>query len=842
MHFLIKWKKNPRLLLTIGMLFCFISVLILQNYSLIKENQRIFEKDNLDSPTLKISDYWNNINFIHINNDNWSSTDVDWIQSRSGTWDDPHIIENITINGGGSGSCILIENSNEFFIIRNCTVYNSGPIYNEDTLQFDAGIKLVNITNGKILNNSCSDTTMGIALLISNNITISNNTVNYNEYGIGFLNSNNTIISRNTVNYNEFIGIQLASSENCNISENNVNENSEGIIIAVSNNVIVSGNSINNNANGINLVLSNNNNITNNTINNNSVGIFLNSGYNNTLSGNNMTECGLVLGANQSEISSHVVDDTNLVNGNPLFCFINEIGLGKDNFTNPGQIILINCSDSLISGFNISHATMGILLYYCVNNSIYNNNLSFCDTAGIGMWFCSNHVISGNSIERSGFLITGTPDSFYSNNFTSNMVNGKDFYYYVNETGLGKDNFTNPGQIFLINCNDSIVSNLNVSYATIGVGMLGKNITISNITASHNFIGVMMGNSYDCIISDNILNDNGWCGMFLDGNWNITIRNNTINENSIGINFVSNCQYNNITENTINNNGRGIQIEMWGSNCENNNISRNTINNNNREGILLQNSNNNTLLENTLNNNKDGLCLKYSNNNTISGNYIQNNVQNGIYFYNCNNNTIYGNNINNNVLQGILLEENCFSNLFHVNYFIKNGIHVIDNLLNTNYWNNSDIGNFWDDYTGKDADNDGIGDIPYYFMDGVDYLPIWESLIPIIPATIDFDPDTLNLKSKGKWVTVYIELPVGHGSDFYIINLDSIRLNGQVCTEPKPIEIGDYDKDGIPDLMVTFNRTVVQDILEISENVEIIISGMLVDGTQFEGTDVIRVV
>jgi hypothetical protein len=32
-----------------------------------------------------------------------------------------------------------------------------------------------------------------------------------------------------------------------------------------------------------------------------------------------------------------------------------------------------------------------------------------------------------------------------------------------------------------------------------------------------------------------------------------------------------------------------------------------------------------------------------------------------------------------------------------------------------------------------------------------------------IPAAIDIDPDTLNLKSKGKWVTAYIQLPPGYG-------------------------------------------------------------------------------
>ena len=42
-----------------------------------------------------------------------------------------------------------------------------------------------------------------------------------------------------------------------------------------------------------------------------------------------------------------------------------------------------------------------------------------------------------------------------------------------------------------------------------------------------------------------------------------------------------------------------------------------------------------------------------------------------------------------------------------------------------------------------------------------DSLPETE-INQIIPATIDFDPDTLNLGSNGKWVTVYIELLTGY--------------------------------------------------------------------------------
>ena len=60
-----------------------------------------------------------------------------------------------------------------------------------------------------------------------------------------------------------------------------------------------------------------------------------------------------------------------------------------------------------------------------------------------------------------------------------------------------------------------------------------------------------------------------------------------------------------------------------------------------------------------------------------------------------------------------------------------------------------------------------------------------------------------------------------------------------------PTEIGDYDDDGIPDLMVKFNRTMVSDFI-LSKgitygNVTLTISGNLTDGTPFEGTDVIKV-
>ncbi len=108
-----------------------------------------------------------------------------------------------------------------------------------------------------------------------------------------------------------------------------------------------------------------------------------------------------------------------------------------------------------------------------------------------------------------------------------------------------------------------------------------------------------------------------------------------------------------------------------------------------------------------------------------------------------------------------------------------------------------------------------------------------------ITATIDFDPNTLNKKSNGTWVVVYIELPAGY--NVTNIAISSIRLEGIIPAESWPYSIGDYDKDGIPDLMVKFKRSSVINILPNGDNVIVHVTGM-VGTTTFEGVDRIRVI
>ena len=109
-----------------------------------------------------------------------------------------------------------------------------------------------------------------------------------------------------------------------------------------------------------------------------------------------------------------------------------------------------------------------------------------------------------------------------------------------------------------------------------------------------------------------------------------------------------------------------------------------------------------------------------------------------------------------------------------------------------------------------------------------------------ITATIDIDPDVLNKKSNGKWITCYIELPEENNVEDIIIQ--EITLNKVIPAETTPYEIGDYDSDTIPDLMVKFDRTDLIQIISTGEQIILSIDGKTVEGIVFRGEDSIRVI
>ena len=68
-----------------------------------------------------------------------------------------------------------------------------------------------------------------------------------------------------------------------------------------------------------------------------------------------------------------------------------------------------------------------------------------------------------------------------------------------------------------------------------------------------------------------------------------------------------------------------------------------------------------------------------------------------------------------------------------------------------------------------------------------------------------------------------------------------IDPRGSIPAEPWPYAAGDHDRDGIPDLMVKFNRSSVINLMPNGENIQVTVTGT-VGTTTFEGVDTIRVI
>lgn len=140
---------------------------------------------------------------------------------------------------------------------------------------------------------------------------------------------------------------------------------------------------------------------------------------------------------------------------------------------------------------------------------------------------------------------------------------------------------------------------------------------------------------------------------------------------------------------------------------------------------------------------------------------------------------------------------------------------------------------------------------------------IWGNVLtPPAPlqATVDMVPHTVNLMSRGRHISCYVELPEGNSPAD--IDVGTVILNDAIPAELSPVVFGDYDSDGIPDLMIKFSRSALIALLggvdgsslwlsarsagrssfNHGDELEVTLSGELTDGTAFVGTDTIKVV
>ena len=187
-------------------------------------------------------------------------------------------------------------------------------------------------------------------------------------------------------------------------------------------------------------------------------------------------------------------------------------------------------------------------------------------------------------------------------------------------------------------------------------------------------------------------------GIFLTGRSNVTIKNTTIKSFYIGIHLYK---------------------------SPNNNISGNNMINN-ELSIVVYNSSKNNISCNNVKNNYYGIFIRYSSSNSISGNNITKN-HDGIFLWASSNDKFYHNNLIGNTHQ--------VSNYLgdpSAGYYEPPSISTWDDGYPSG-------GNYWSDYAGLDAKQDGIGDTPYIIDEyNKDNYPLMGAQSPVEPSPLLF--------------------------------------------------------------------------------------------------------
>jgi parallel beta-helix repeat protein len=608
---------------------------------------------------------------------------------------------NNVLNGGFFNSANSVNNN-----FRYCNAYN-----NKYGFYMQGVVTYNNITNCNVYDNLNT----GIFFTGSSRNNIANCT-SYNNQGVGiyFSSSGYNTVTDCSVYNSKYSGISIQAAsgiynkiKNCDIHDNgkfNYSGNEHGINIW-------SGAS--------------NNEVINCDIYNQSFGIVLDGISSAPVSNNKIISC----------------DVHNNGHG------ISLAGSSNSNLTNCN--VYDNVQRTRYSGY-------GITLDSSSDNNIINNCNEYDNTHGISLSSSSNNKL--RDVTATDFYIGGTTTAHFTQDIDpSNTIKGKPIYYLIGQSNLELNEANNIGYVGLISCTNITVKNADVN-SILMVGTTGS--TISNVSSHGTVDGIFVFSSSNNTFINCSVYDNSNVGIGLASSSDNEIINcDTYNTSNYGIYLWTGSSRNNFTDCVVNTAYTGIDLRTSSNNniftnCDISNIpgywavsiasSKNkftgcNVHDNIWSGFLISGAQNNDITDCNVYNNSRGIyILSTTQTNNVTHCNIYNNTIYGVRLYGSSKTKITNCNVYNNAQYGIYLESGSNNNLVHHNNFVNNVVNAYDPY--SNQWDdNISGGNYWDNYTGVDADNDGIGDTPYNISGGSnkDRYPLmnpWDVIPPVITA------------------------------------------------------------------------------------------------------------
>jgi len=508
-------------------------------------------------------------------------------------------------------------------------------------------------------------------------------------------------------------------------------------------------------------------------------------------------------------------------NGNGIYIInsIDNVLLENRGYNNSWYgIILIGGHYSNITKNRLFNNTKGIYVMNSLFNNLSSNRVFNNSEEGINLLNSKHNVVNENIVYNN----TGQGLCLYSqstyNIISKNIVNNNSWDgIYVedsaNNTLIGNNATNNSGDgIFIASGsnNNTVKENtLNINNQGINLYSNVNNIITGNTINNSTYGGIRLVNCNFTKVLENTVNHCGEHGIYVENSNNTSItKNNVYNNLGSGI-YLFQSKFGTISKNRATFNGKvgghdGILIRE----SMNNTISQNTVQFNYDDGIGLNfNCTNNSLLDNVVTDNGWAGIILFGDcdENHLFNNIITDNSWYGIYLSDSSDNDVIGNKIRDNIIYGVnILNLGCENNLFSYNFFIGNGRHAYDDGW-YNFWNSSTIGNYWDNYSGIDANNDGIGDTPYClhpeWLPGWvinDSFPIYDVSAPVVDIN---SPNTNEL--FGSSAPIFNIAITDHYLDsmWYVINGGS---NNLIFSTSGPIDQGLWNGFGSGFVTITF--------------------------------------
>ncbi|KXH70482.1 MAG: hypothetical protein AM326_04360 [Candidatus Thorarchaeota archaeon SMTZ-45] len=597
----------------------------------------------------------------------------------NGTVEDPYVIAGLNINATATGGvAINITNTDVHFFIKDCWL----------TANSTSVIELNSIAHGRVKNNTILQSSRGVVALHSEDLTIFDNLfyefswagVYMEDCSLSSLRGNNCTTC--------FIGLHIEQSNNIFIEDNYCTDCLGGIelylgceYITTHNNTLVS------NEVGIGLYLDCEDNIidSNNCTLTNMYGIYALECANNTILNNYGRVNGIDILLQNS--TSHTIHN-------------NDCGT-TTGLIDAGSISLDNSNNSIITGNHVENSFICIEATRGSSHNEIANNTCFLYLGGIVAWYGAPYnTITNNTCDSQW---SGDVDIFVETSSYCTVTENKCNHSMFNIVSIESNNV-------------SVVDNL--CYETTEAGIwfsIGYHVLIKGNTLGNGSTGIVLEDVVYGSVLDNTVSNftatwmGGPTGIHLTNAYNSSVVGNHITECNVAI-YMEQSSKCNITDNTCIDNQDGIFVVISNFDIV---IDKNYCHLTMGYAIIVAETYNCTVTRNVCTNTTglEGICLgvydaqcdAFWNEFRLSDIGIDFEGHKGVITHN----TIKDNELFGLYILG-LLDVNVTWNIFD-----ENGQNVRDDSVQTIF----DY-NYYSNYTGVDANADGIGDT-WHPIDGL---------------------------------------------------------------------------------------------------------------------------